>query len=116
MVATAVKKSTKLPLKNGRFRTRCSRPIFPKADANHVTWRAHTTRRGPRTTQTFGYWITSTSSTRTRSDCGLVRQNALGGVEVDHRLEFSRLLNRNISALGTLEDLIDALGQYIDEI
>src|SRR5215468_4820530 len=34
----------------------------------------------------------------------------LGGLEVDHQLELRRLLDRKVSGLGTLEDLVDVEG------
>ena len=38
--------------------------------------------------------------------CAEYRRSGFGGLEIDHQLEFSRLLNRQVTGLGTLEDLV----------
>ena len=38
------------------------------------------------------------------SDCGTLRPTALAGLDVDHQLEFGRLLDRQVTRLRPLED------------
>ena len=45
-----------------------------------------------------------TSSARASNDCGIVKAERLGGLQVDHQLEFGRLLDRQVGGLGALAE------------
>jgi len=44
-----------------------------------------------------------TSSARARSDCGMVKSERLGGLEVDNQLELGWLLDGQVSGLRARE-------------
>jgi hypothetical protein len=47
-----------------------------------------------------------TSSARASSDCGTVMPSATRGLQIDHQLELGRLLDRQVSRLRALDDLV----------
>jgi hypothetical protein len=57
------------------------------------------------------YSITSLARNRKLSG---IEAERLGGVEVDNKLVFDRLLNRKIGRLGAFEDAINIAGRPLD--
>jgi len=67
----------------------------------------------------FGFWIarSSDNSIGSGQDVGWNGySDLLGGFEIDHQLEFSRLLDRKVGRFCAFEDLIDVSGGSIVEV